>query len=131
MSAIEVLALTPSENRMSFPGNILTIRTPASRSPVSVRKLIAIVVLGVAITSELSWAVESCHIHPPGGDVLESEYPKLPLYRSLDECESANANYFGGAGRCHCFPDFLPREQGDIWPQPWRDFELPGGDRRR
>jgi hypothetical protein len=62
--------------------------------------------------------------------MLAPEFPKLPFYRTLDECELANAKYFGGAGRCHCFPDFSPRGQDDIWPQPWRDFALPEGERR-
>jgi hypothetical protein len=79
----------------------------------------------VALSSELGWASESCHIHPPGSDPKEPEYRSLQFYNSLEECELAKAKYFGGAGRCHCFPDFMNREKGDIWSQPPRDFERP------
>ena len=106
-------------------GKIVTIRTLDSPSLLSARNLVLIAVLGLAISSDFSWAFESCHIHPPGRDLLESEFPRRPLYSSLDECESANAKYFGGTGRCHCFPDFSPRDQADIWPQPKRDWEFP------
>jgi hypothetical protein len=93
------------------------------------RRIVVGVALGLAASLDFSWAVQSCHIHPPGRDVVESGLPKLPLYASLDECESANARYFGGAGRCHCFPDFSPRQQRDPWPEPRRDFEIPGTER--
>jgi hypothetical protein len=88
-------------------------------------------VIGLAISSSFSWASESCHIHPAGQDSWESELPELHWYSSLDEGESAIAKYFGGVGRCHCFPDFMPREQGDIGPQLKRDFEPPRNERRQ
>jgi hypothetical protein len=93
------------------------------------QRLIVGVALVLAASLDFSWAVQSCHIHPPGRDIVESELPKLPWYASLGECESANARYFGGAGRCHCLPDFLPRQQRDPWPEPRRDFEIPSTER--
>jgi hypothetical protein len=99
---------------------------------ISARNLFATAVIGLVITaSSSSGAFESCHIHPAGQDARESEFPGLQLYGSLDECESAVAKYFGGAGTCHCFPDFMPRDQGDIEPQPKRDFEPPRIERRQ
>ena len=126
----ETLTRAQHENLMMSLGKIVTIRTLDSPSLLSARNLVLIAVLGLAISSDLSWAFESCHIHPPGRDLLESEFPRMPLYSSLDECESANAKYFGGTGRCHCFPDFSPRDQADIWPQPKRDWEFPPVDPR-
>ena len=99
---------------------------------ISARNLFATGVIGLVITaSSSSGAFESCHIHPAGEDARESEFPGLQLYGSIDECESALAKYFGGAGRCHCFPDFMPRDQGDIAPQPKRDFEAPWIEQRQ
>lgn len=99
---------------------------------ISARNLLATGVIGLVITaSSSSGAFESCHIHPVGQDSLESEIPGLQLYGSLDECESAVAKYFGGAGRCHCFPDFMPRDETGNAPQPKRDFEPPRNERRQ
>jgi hypothetical protein len=112
------------------PGKIVAVRISDSRFLVSAQTLVAVLVLVLAISAGFSWAFESCHIHPPGRNTLESEWSKLPLYSSLDECESANAKYFGGTERCHCFQDFSPRVEGEIWPQPRRDFETPPRDPR-
>jgi hypothetical protein len=96
-----------------------------SRLTTTARNLLLSVVICVAISSDLSWALESCHVHPPGKEPVEPEFPRLRLYSSLDECESANAKYFGGAGRCHCFPDFMNKERSDIWNQPRPYIEMP------
>jgi hypothetical protein len=114
------------------PDAIVTIGSSDLIFLISARNLLATVVIGLTISSSFSWASESCHIHPAGQDSWESEFPGH-LYGSLDECESALAKYFGGAGRCHCFPDFMPRDrdQGDIVPEPKRDFEPPRNERRQ
>jgi hypothetical protein len=56
---------------------------------------------------------------------MEPEHREVDFYGSLEDCEAANAKYFGGSGRCHCFPDFMNKERGDIWNQPRRDIEMP------
>jgi hypothetical protein len=96
------------------------------------RNPLALATFSVVFSWGLSWASVSCHIHPPGKESLEPEPRDLVLYDSLDDCEAANAKYFSGAGRCHCFPDgFMNWERGDFWPQPKRDFEPPRIERRQ
>jgi hypothetical protein len=96
------------------------------------RNLLVLAVLSVAFSWGLSWASGSCHIHPPGKESLEPEPRGLVLYDSLDDCEAANAKYFGGSGRCHCFPDgFMNWERGDFSPQPKPDSEPPRNERRQ
>jgi hypothetical protein len=93
---------------------------------------LAFAVFSVIFSWGLGWASASCHIHPPGKESLEPEPRDLVLYDSLDDCEVANTKYFGGAGRCHCFPDgFMNWERGDFWRQPKRDFEPPRIERRQ
>jgi hypothetical protein len=96
------------------------------------RNPLAFAVFSVIFSWGLNWASAGCHIHPPGKESLEPEPRDLVLYDSLDDCEAANVRYFGGAGRCHCFPDgFMNRERGDFWPQPKRDLEPPPSERRQ
>jgi hypothetical protein len=96
------------------------------------RSLLAGAVLCVVFSWGLSWASESCHIHPPGKESLEPEARGLVLYDSLDDCEAANAKYFGGGGRCHCFPEgFMNWERGDFGPQPKKDLEPPQSERHQ
>jgi hypothetical protein len=96
------------------------------------RNLLAFAAFSMVFFWGLSWASVSCHIHPPGKDSLEPESRGWVLYDSLDDCEAANAKYFGGSGRCHCIPDgFMNWERGDFSPQPKRDFEPPRSDRRQ
>jgi hypothetical protein len=96
------------------------------------RNLLALAALSVVFSWGFSWASGNCHIHPPGKESLEPEPRDMVLYDSLDDCEAAKAKYFGGAGRCHCFPDgFINWERGDFWPQPKRDVEPPQSERRQ
>jgi hypothetical protein len=96
------------------------------------RNLLALAAFSVVFSWGLSWASASCHIHPPGKESLEPDARGLVLYGSLDDCEAANAKYFGGSGRCHCFPDgFMNWERGDFFSEPKRDFEPPRIERHR
>lgn len=96
------------------------------------RNPLAFAAFSVVFFWGLSWASVNCHIHPLGKESLEPEPRGLVLYDSFEDCEAANAKYFSGSGRCHCFPDgFMNWEGGDFWPQPKRDFELPRSERRQ
>jgi hypothetical protein len=94
------------------------------------RNMLVLVAWSVVFFSGLGWSSGTCHIHPPGKESVEPKPRGLVLYDSLDDCEAANAKYFGGSGRCHCFPDgFMNLERGNFWPQPKRDFEPPRNER--
>jgi hypothetical protein len=87
------------------------------------RDLFLTVVIASAFFSRLSWASEICHIHPLGTDMKDAESRVIKWYGSLEECETANKQFFGGAGTCHCFPDGIlkrPFDDRRAWPGDFR-----------
>ena len=97
----------------------------------AVNKLLACAALFLVLPVNFAiGASESCHIHPPGWEFKESDSRSLDLYASLQECESANAKFYGGRGRCHCIPDlFTNPERRDFWFAPPEYFAPPRQER--
>ncbi len=92
--------------------------------------LVVCAALFIALPTALNASSESCHIHPPGWESKEPEPRGLEVYASLQECESANARYYGGRGRCHCIPDiFTNPERRDFWFAPPEYFGPPRQER--
>jgi hypothetical protein len=94
---------------------------------IAARVLPACIALSVTALSGFSWASETCHIDPLGGELPNAEVRRAPFYDSIDECETANMKNYGGRGRCHCLPngflnripnEFFDREQNEIWNSP-------------
>jgi hypothetical protein len=81
----------------------------------------------ICLTSFLNvaWAAGSCHIHPLGADVKDAESRVIEWYSSLEECEMANKEFFGGRGTCHCFPDGMFNGINDDWRSRPRDHGTP------
>lgn len=80
-------------------------------------------VAALALAASLSAGadLDPCHIHPPAA--LKEPEP-VQFFRTLEECEGANRKLYGGAGRCHCFPDgFMNRDGSDGWR--FRQFDTP------
>jgi hypothetical protein len=88
----------------------------------ALHKLAALPALAVAVSFSTA-APEACHIHPP--EPIKQADP-FQSFSTLRECENANRKFYGGAGRCHCFPDgFMNRDGIDGWRSRQWNFESP------
>ncbi len=88
-------------------------------------RVCAFAALCLASLLNSAWAAGSCHIHPLGADMKDTESRVIEWYSSLEECEIANKKFFGGRGMCHCFPDGLFNGRGDDWRSRPRDDGTP------
>jgi hypothetical protein len=86
-------------------------------------RLTTVALLALAMSVNAGADIEPCHIHPP--TTLKEPEP-VQFFPTIQECESANRKFYGGTGRCHCFPDgFMGRDGTDSWRfRPW-NFETP------
>jgi hypothetical protein len=92
-------------------------------------KLFACAVAGVAWLSIEALAAGSCHIHPLGIEMKETQPRIIDWYDSLEECEMANKKFYGGRGMCHCFSDGPFDGRGDDWRSWNRNFGVPEDQR--